>query len=560
MKIFLTLLKMNLNLNFGISALKYKFTKEKKKRWEPILILLGLVVGFGPLLGIYTVLMRGIFSVGLSLNQPGLVIAMAFVAGQFMVFIFGIFYIMGTFYFSKDINILIPLPIKPYQVLGSKMLMVMINEYLTLMPILLPPLIIYGIGTNQGFFYWIKAIILILTSPALPLVLDAFFILILMRFVNVKKSKDLFAIIGGFVGIFIGIGLNMLLQNVPKGNEQEFLKNILTSNTGLISIISEKFPPSLWATLGLTNAGIKGLAYITLFIIVSILLFALLMILGNIVFYKGVISGQEVSRKKKRLSSIEASEKYGKVSSPVLAIFIREWRLLLRTPVYFLNGLTGIIMGPLLIAIMFFSGGQSTQTQQLLSILNNPEMSIYITLGGLAFALFTAGMNIAASTAVSREGSTFWISKVIPVPPRQQVMGKYLNNITISILAILTTDIILSVFFKFSIKSAIIILILGTIGSIIMVALNLMIDVYHPKLVWNNPQEAMKQNMNGLLGMITSLITIAVFALIVVLLFKAGVSEIAIYISLAIIMSVLSVLSIIVLFYIADKQYKKLEI
>ena len=37
--------------------------------------------------------------------------------------------------------------------------------------------------------------------------------------------------------------------------------------------------------------------------------------------------------------------------------------------------------------------------------------------------------------------------------------------------------------------------------------MTLIIDVLRPKLEWNNPQEAIKQNMNALLSMLLSLIS-----------------------------------------------------
>ena len=53
MKIFLTLLKTNLNVFFGISALKYRFTKSKKRLWEPILVAFSILVGGGSILTMY---------------------------------------------------------------------------------------------------------------------------------------------------------------------------------------------------------------------------------------------------------------------------------------------------------------------------------------------------------------------------------------------------------------------------------------------------------------------------------------------------------------------------
>ena len=67
MKTFITLLKTTLNVHFGISALKYRFTKEKKRLWEPILLLLGIIIGGGSLLILYSFLLLGVFMGG----RPG---------------------------------------------------------------------------------------------------------------------------------------------------------------------------------------------------------------------------------------------------------------------------------------------------------------------------------------------------------------------------------------------------------------------------------------------------------------------------------------------------------
>jgi len=560
MKVFMSLLKLNLNLNFGISDLKYRFTKEKKKRWEPILVVLGIIIGFVPLIVFYSIFLNGVFSIGLTLNQPELVLVIAFLSGQLVVFVFGIFYIMSTFYFSKDLNALIPLPLKPYQVLGSKMVVVMVNEYITLLPILLPSVIIFGTRTGQGFLYWIKALLLILASPVIPLVLDALLVLVLMRFINLRRSKDLLTVVVGLLGMFIGLGINFILRRIPTGNEQEFLRDIITSQSGMIKLISQRFPPSLWATLGLSRQGLEGVGYLALFMVVSILLFLVLMWLGNKIFYKGVLSGQEIARKKKALSTEKANRKYGKFSTPVLAILRREWMLLLRTPVYFLNGLVGVIIGPFILVFMFFTGNQSSELDQLVSVLQNESLSVYVTLGGLALALFTAGMNVAASTAVSREGKTFWIAKMIPVSPKQQVMGKYINGFSVSEIGILLTAILLAAFLKISIVKTLVIIILGTLGTMLLSALNLLIDVLHPKLVWNNPTEAMKQNMNSLIGMLASMLVLFILAGISILMLIKGLSEWLIYIVLGVVMCIASIISLKGLFAVAERQYRKTEV
>ena len=142
MKTFVSLLKTSLNVHFGISSLKYRFTKEKKRLWEPIVVLLAIVVGGCSILAMYSFLLLAVFMAGQSLGHPEIVITLAFVASQLIILIFGIFYIISAFYFSNDMSILIPLPIKPGEVLGVKFITILLSEYLVALPMLLPAFII----------------------------------------------------------------------------------------------------------------------------------------------------------------------------------------------------------------------------------------------------------------------------------------------------------------------------------------------------------------------------------------------------------------------------------
>jgi hypothetical protein len=556
-----SLIKTQLNMNFGISALKYRFTKEKKKRWEPILIAFAILIGLGPLLVAYFFLMSGLFVAGMTLSnpQPEIILTIAFLATQAVVLFFGMFYIMGSFYFSHDLDTLVPLPLKPYEVIGSKFIVVMINEYLTALPILLPPLLIYGIGMGQGLLYWIKGLLLVLAAPVIPLTIGAVIIMLIMRVINLRRNKDILAIIGGFAGLALALGFNFFIQSIPKNAGKDFLKNMLESQSGVINAIGRKFPPSIWATFGLSKNNLEGWGNFALFIIVSLLLLAVLLWLSNLVFYKALLAGQEVARKRKTLTSDDLNRQYGAVSSPVTAIIKREWKLLLRTPIYAINGLTGAIMGPFIVLILFFAKGSDADAQQLMGFISNPEYAKYIALGGLGLMLFTSGMNLVASTSVSREGSTLWILKMIPVSVKNQVLGKFLQSYMVSILGVLTTGIVLGVFLKLSPARLLAVIVIGFLASVSFTALNLLLDVFHPKLTWNSEQEAMKQNLNGGLGMLVSVLVLAILAAVTVMIIMSGVNEWAVYGILGVVSVVIGILSMLALFAVAEKKYREYE-
>ncbi|MCL6589136.1 MAG: hypothetical protein K6U80_04200 [Firmicutes bacterium] len=560
MNLFISLLKIQLKNNFGVSILKHQLTHEKRKIFVGILILLSIFIGIGSLASLYTLIMYAFFKAGQSIGRPEIVITIAFLTGQIFVLLFGIFYVLSAFYFSKDMNLLVPLPLKPRQILGSKMIVLIINEYLTIIPFLLPALIIYGAKTPQNILYWLKALLLLLASPAIPLILDALFVMILMRFVNVRKNKDLFTIIGGFFGILLGLGINFIAQRIPKGNEAQYLQNILTSQTGLVEEIGRKFPPSIWATLGLAQHGWQSFGYLALFIGTAILLYIALLGLGSRIFYRGLLSGQEVTRKHTDLTRFELGQRYSNTSGPIRAIYRREWRILLRTPVYALNGLVGALIGPLIAIMTLVFPGQSSEAKIFFSLLQKPESAPFITLGGLGLMLFTAGMNVAASTAFSREGSAFWISKIIPTPPREQVLAKFYHAMAVSGIAVLSTSVVLAIFLPISWLRLLLIFFMGILGSIPLSALNLMMDLLRPKLVWNSEQEAIKQNINSILGILSALIVIVGSGFLVYFMFKAHLAEWLIHLILAIIFIILATASLGGLLFLAERRYHQTEI
>jgi ABC-2 type transport system permease protein len=86
-----------------------------------------------------------------------------------------------------------------------------------------------------------------------------------------------------------------------------------------------------------------------------------------------------------------------------------------------INGISGAFIGPIILVIMFSTQSSSSDLVEFYSVMNNPDYAMYVALIGLGLILFTGGMNLVASTAVSREGKNFWISKMIPVSAERQV-------------------------------------------------------------------------------------------------------------------------------------------
>ena len=81
-----SVIKTALNVNFGISALRYRFVKEKKKRWEPIVSGIAIIYGVGVITALYSLALYGFLQVGKTMQHPEIVLTVAFMIAQVLVF------------------------------------------------------------------------------------------------------------------------------------------------------------------------------------------------------------------------------------------------------------------------------------------------------------------------------------------------------------------------------------------------------------------------------------------------------------------------------------------
>jgi len=148
---------------------------------------------------------------------------------------------------------------------------------------------------------------------------------------------------------------------------------------------------------------------------------------------------------------------------------------------------------------------------------------------------------------------------MIPVAARHQADAKFLCSYIVSAAGVLATTLVALVLLKLPVLWVILATIVGLVGSVPMVALGLLIDVFHPKLIWNSEQEAMKQNMNGALGMLVSFVILLVLALAAAGTLLLGLPVTAAFAAVTAVSVLLSALSIPALHAVAEKKYSEIE-
>jgi ABC-2 type transport system permease protein len=560
MKNLPALVRVGLKSNFGLAVLRYRFFKQRKDIWMAPLILLG-VIGVVPTLYGYVLLISGLFRLLQPIGQEQAVLTLAVLAGQFLVLVFGLFYVISAFYFSRDLEILIPLPLRPFEVMISKFAVILVNEYLTIGVLVLPAFAIYGVLARSGPAFWIASVLIFLLLPVIPLAIVSILAVGLMRIVNLSRKKDALIVVGSLILIAAVIALQYWLGRSARSRlDAEAALAVFTSADGLFVRIGSWFPPSVWATRALVwefpgraLAGLLELAGL------SIALFAGIVILAERLFYRGLIGLEEVSGRKRGLSRTAFSRRVTSGYRPVRAIFGREWRIMNRTPIFLLNGVLTAVLFPVIFVVMAKSSSGSGDFPSLFRALFSAK-SIYFILGAAAFMAACGSLNGTASSAFSREGGQFWISKVIPVTPRKQVIAKFLHSYAIAAIGIAAGGAALVAVIRISASAWLTAAALAFLASIALTAVGMIIDLARPLLDWTNPMRAIKQNLNVLLGILADAGILTGVGFCVRLLARAGLPEKSLIPFVFAVSAFLSATSGGFLLWFAENRYRDLEV
>ena len=556
MRKFISLLKLQINARYGLSNVLYNIKSDKKALWKSIGMGLVILIAMAEIIGIYTFMMLQLYKGAVSINAPQVVLTMAAVASGIIVLIFGIFYILSTVFLAKDTELLTSLPLPQGSVFLSKFALVLLGEYPFAFFLMIPPVIIYGIGQNMGVIYYLLAIICTLFIPLVPLVISALLSLFLMNIVGRSRHRDLITIIGSIillVGIFLG--QNYLISQMPD-NEQEFLIELLKSSNAIVEFMGRAFPPAIWITKILSGTFTEAMVNMAYLLIVSIGAFGLVYFIASFIYQRGATAQFETG------ASTGKTKFSYKSSSQILTIFKIEWLTILRTPIYALNSLVMVFMAPLLMMLPLFGGNLANDPdlQFLYQLIENGESTPLLPLIVAGLITVFVLINPAVSSTFSREGKNIWILKNIPVKPEIQVYGKLLAGYSISFIAAVLSAFMAMLSFRVPVVTTIMVVILTSAALVPISALGIYIDLMRPKLIWNNPQEAIKQNFNVVIAMLLGFVMVTVFGVIGYFITTFGLNTFAVFGIMLIIILAFSYLSIMVLKNAAEGAYRKIEI
>ena len=479
--------------------------------------------------------------------------------GMILFMIFGLAIIQTIFssinilYFTKDSEYLLPLPLKPYQIILARTNVMLIAEYLIIFLVGFIPLIMYGILTGAGIIYYLTAIFAVILVPILPVLLISIIVMFIMSFAKLTKNRNKFQLFATLLVLAIIIALSISTSGMKQDLTNEEMAQMIVKANGMIELVKGYVPTVDYLMEALTtNSLFTAIVEILKTLGITIVGFILYMLIAQKIYFKGLVgnlfgggtssSNKEINQKEYRNSKLYKSY-VGK-----------EFKNMARNPVFLMQCLIPAILIPIVMVVVVFAGfnsdgmGLEQITQMLQQMPTNTFFIACIILGVIQF--FTMFIYISI-TAISRDGENAVFMKYIPVSLYKQYMYKIIPNIIMNIVTIIVTLGIAQYLLNLPIMTLIALFVVATIMGIFQSIVMIIVDLKRPKLNWDSEYAVAKQNLNLIFQMLLAMFNIAIMVGLVFLL-----KDINVYLGIGILGILYIVTTVITNKYLYNKQYE----
>jgi ABC-2 type transport system permease protein len=287
-------------------------------------------------------------------------------------------------------------------------------------------------------------------------------------------------------------------------------------DTSAFGIMSRITPSVRFSALAIVNQNdVYGFLNMIIYLAVNVLGFIIFIVLGQLLYFKG-IKGLNQGYSKKGFDTSKIYEQSAISKNIMLSYAIKEFRILFRTPMYFLNCVLISILLPVIMATSLTFSKSSARNGPLSSLTGSIDWAssaAIVFAVGFAMGVGISSLNSVAASALSRDGHDFLFFKYAPLKIETQLWGKLIPALVLGVLG--TLIMIIAACFFITVPLWVIFLVIPSIilGTFLQAFIGLTIDVLMPKLTWVNEASAVKQNMNVLIAMALS---IAIAAAVVI--------------------------------------------
>ena len=514
------------------------FEKKKSKVFYMVMAIVTMLIIFIP-----TAFMIGVISYGMTINlkeNGHLTEGINFIlyAVGIFSFIFSINVILNVFYFSSDIERILPMPFKEREIIGAKFFNTLINENAIELVLILSSLIGFFIAGKLDIYAIFIIILACLTIPILPLVYCSIICMVFMFLTRKITNKDLVSKFSNILLILALVGILLMAILLTNFNLDSFTLDLVDSK--FMDVMKYIFPNIYFITDSMSGNLLSLLFYI-LITVGSVIVFFLV---AKLLYFKGLNQSNSKREKTKEIT-------YKKTNKNI-SYLKKEFKLLFKTPAFFSNCIIINFIWPFFIALIVYLYDKTGNLNKILDLYKNGDYTVHLAfiIGIIIISILITAVNSIASSSISREGSSFYYMKLVPISYKKQIILKIISSIIVSFIGLFIYIIVFAIIFKLGVVNTILYILLSFIAVSFISTLGVYLDTINPKLIWDDEINALRGNHNVFINMAFSILISGVLLGIIFLLRYLNIG-----IALAFIISFIIVISFAIATYIITMKY-----
>ena len=486
-------------MNNNLVSVVFKNTRRADKfktKKESFLATLAFLIVFCFLAGLMSIFSYLITKQLIKIQQEFAFINLLLLVNFFLLFAKSIFESLNVLYFSKDLKILLRMPIKSKDILHSKLLNLIISEYQMEFIMLAIPMIVYGITTGVNFLFYLYMLVVLIFIPVIPIMTTSLIIALIMRFTNKIKNKNKSMYVTIILATFL-VGIITGLAGDTSHITVTNFKTMVLKTNGLANALADGFIliKPIMNTLAYYDR-VSGFKYLLILIVENVICYFVTVFLMSKVYLPGAIGAYINGNKRKKITENITFDDLKK--KPIwLSYILKELKTLVRTPIFFIECIIIPIVYPLtvfgiVLGLVKFAElvGLDLWVKLNEIALSAKGIALFLSVGQVFYM-----MNFSSIVAFSREANNAIITKYIPISLIKQF------NLKISLGVIVNTfaTLLVVMFYHMCTQNTGVVFVLFielTMVNIIGERLKLIIDLNKPKLKWDGEYTMMKQNTN----------------------------------------------------------------
>lgn len=539
-----------MNVLTNVILKKSKRLDTYKTKREKVLAILAFAIVFLFLASMMSFFSYTVTKRLIEINQTYAFVNILLFINFFILFTKSIFESLNVLYFSKDLRVLLRMPIKSKDILNAKFIDMIISEYQMETIMLAIPMIVYGIITKVNYIFYLYMLVILIFIPVIPILITSLLIAVIMRFTNFIKNKSKAMYITIIIALFLMSIIMPFFSDENSISSLNFREIILIEN-GLAESIADYFiliKPIMNILLNYKN--LIGFENLIIYVLENLLCYIICVFIMSKIYLKGAIGASINSSKKNNKTSAELTLNDFKIQNKYKAYLKKELKTMIRTPIFFIECIIMPVVYPITMFIIVLGLVKFAEIMGLnlweklnqISVTTN-GFAIFIGVGQVFYM-----MNFSSIISVSRESTNAIITKYIPISLNKQFNLKILIGFLINMIASFFVVCFYYMCTSSIIFSFIIFLELFFV-NLIGEKFKLIVDLNKPKLDWDTEYTMMKQNTNVMYELFYTLIV----GILLFIISKIFINKI---IFLSILFLCLILVNIIINKFMKNKEYE----